>query len=56
MKIRYTIAALLLFIIGFTATGCVYYHHDHYRGHPGYYYDRHYDRGHGHYRGKWDRR
>jgi len=48
MKITNTVLALLLFIIGFTVTGCgfYYYDRDHYRGHPGYYHEHHYDRDH----------
>jgi len=47
MKIRNTIAALLLLIIGLAATGCgfYYYDRDYYRGHPRHYQHHHYDRG-----------
>jgi len=57
MKIRNTIAALLLLIIGLTATGCgfYYYDHDYYSGHPRHYQQHHYNRDYDddHGRGGW---
>jgi hypothetical protein len=57
MKITTLIAALLLLIIGFTATGCgvYYYDRDYYPGYHRDYGNHHYDRDHDNEHGRGDR-